>query len=138
MSIQAIVMSDGVIYNEPGHQSDNKTPNGIARNIGYSNIVKISNIRYAMIDMIKNPPECFKEIINLHFYYKKERILKNCKKWIEDEKKAKPEYDGLVEIHNREIAQQYKSFGKKFIDDLTEEVQELTNVLENLQLNQGK
>lgn len=38
-------------------------------NIGYQNIVKYANIKYAMNDMILNPPEEFKEAIWIHFYF---------------------------------------------------------------------
>ena len=44
--------------------------------------------------------------------------------------KSMEDFDSMNEI---ETAQ-----GKKFIDDLNEEIQELTNILENLQLNQEK
>ena len=37
-------------------------------NVAYSNIVKYGNLKYAMIDMLKNPPKDFEEIIKVHFY----------------------------------------------------------------------
>ncbi len=34
--------------------------------------------------MITNPPQEFKDIIKVHFYLKKEYILKTVQKWIDD------------------------------------------------------
>ena len=45
-------------------------------NNGYCNIVKYANIKYAMIDMINNPPKGFEDIIRTHFYLNKENIKK--------------------------------------------------------------
>ena len=110
LSIQAIVMSEGVIYNEPGHQNDAVTDVGKSRNLGYSNIVKLANIKYAMNGHLKAPPACFKEVIQAHFKYKKEKIIETCEQWIMQEKINSPNslYDGLVELHNKEWALKYQ------------------------------
>lgn len=75
-------MSESVLANEPGYEADAKTPTGIARNEAYSNIVRYGNIKYAMIENIKNPPKGFEEIIRRHFYLKKREILKEVDDWI--------------------------------------------------------
>lgn len=51
-------------------------------NEGYCNIVKASNIRLAMIDIMKNPPKGFEDIIKTHFYLNKNNILKTVDVWI--------------------------------------------------------
>lgn len=43
-------MSEYVYFNEPGHENEAGTAHGVELNTGYQNIVKIGNIRYAMID----------------------------------------------------------------------------------------
>ena len=136
LSIQAIVMSEGVIYNEPGHQIDANTEVGKSRNHGYSNIVKIANIRYAMIANLKNPPVCFKEVIYEHFKNKKDKIIETCEKWIQEEKNISlaPSYDGLVELHNKELATKYKLEPNKFVDDLIEEVSLLKTEINKIKL----
>lgn len=50
MSIQAIVMSNEVYFNEPGWESEMGTDQGEKRNKGYQNLVKYHNIKFAMID----------------------------------------------------------------------------------------
>ncbi len=50
VSIQAIIMSDDVYFNEPGFESEAGTKEGQDKNEAYSNIVRYCNIQYAMID----------------------------------------------------------------------------------------
>ena len=47
-------------------------------------VVKLANIRYAMIEMIKNPPKGFEEVVRKHFLLKKEEILEQCQKWLKE------------------------------------------------------
>lgn len=42
-------MSEEVYFNEPGYESESGTEEGEKRNEGYSNIVRLCNIKYAMI-----------------------------------------------------------------------------------------
>lgn len=135
LSIQAIVMSEGVIYNEPGHQNDANTDVGKARNRGYSNIVKLGNIKYAMNGHLKAPQACFKEVIQGHFKHKKNQIIETCDNWILQEKNKEnleAMYDGLVELHNKEMAIKYKKESQKFLEDLIIEVEELKKEISKL------
>lgn len=43
-------MSEYVYFNEPGYEGHAGTAEGEKLNRGYQNIVKIGNIRYAMIE----------------------------------------------------------------------------------------
>lgn len=60
LSIQVLVMDSLIVQKEPGYEHLHRD---CAENLIYSNIVKYSNVRYAMIGMIRNPPEEFKEVI---------------------------------------------------------------------------
>ena len=53
LSIQSIIMSEFVYFNEPGYESKLGTSEGDQLNEGYSNIVRYNNIRVCMINMIK-------------------------------------------------------------------------------------
>ena len=44
-----MVMSEYVMFNEPGWECEMNTPEGEKKNRGYCNLVKIANIKYAMI-----------------------------------------------------------------------------------------
>ena len=67
MSIQAMIMSNEVYFNEPGYEREIGTPEGDAKNEAYKNIVKYGNIKFAMIDQIKNPPKGFEKVIRMNF-----------------------------------------------------------------------
>lgn len=45
-----MVMSEYVYFNEPGWESSMGTPHGDMANRSYCNIVKLANIKYAMIE----------------------------------------------------------------------------------------
>ena len=79
LSIQALVMNNDVIQKEPGYEG--YETNSI-ENRDYVTIVKYGNLKYAMIDMIKNPPNGFKDIVHKHFALKKEKILESATKWL--------------------------------------------------------
>lgn len=52
-------MSEDVYFNEPGYEGEQGEVEGEKKNEGYSNIVRLGNIKFAMIDQIKNPPKGF-------------------------------------------------------------------------------
>lgn len=74
VSLQAIIMNEDIYFNEPGYEGHNGTEEGDKKNEGYSNIVRYCNIKYAMIESIRNPPEGFEEV-NKNDYLK---VLKIC------------------------------------------------------------
>lgn len=71
MSIQAIIMSNEVYFNEPGYEHEMSTPEGERKNTGYSNIVKYCTIKFAIIEAIKNPPKGFETVIKRNFFLKR-------------------------------------------------------------------
>lgn len=49
-------MSEDIYFNEPGFEGEAGSEEGNAKNEAYSNIVRYSNIKFAMIENIRNPP----------------------------------------------------------------------------------
>ena len=80
MSLQSIIMSDEVYFNEPGFEGEAGSEEGEAKNEGYSNIVRYCNIRFAMIDQLRNPSKGFENVIRRHFYLKKDEIMTEVRK----------------------------------------------------------
>ena len=74
ISIQSIIMSDLVYYNEPSCESEMGTSEWEAKNEAYSNIVRYANIKYAMIEQIKKPSQGIEEVIRRYFYLKKTKF----------------------------------------------------------------
>lgn len=100
LSIQAIIMSNEVYFNEPGYEHEAGTPEGERKNEGYANIVRYCNIKFAIIEAIDNPPAGFEKVIRSNFYLKKNEILKEVKEWVEKAKTSDATYVGLVNDHN--------------------------------------
>ena len=131
LSIQAIIMSNEVYFNEPGYEHEAGTPEGERKNEGYSNIVRYCNVKYAIIDMIKNSPAGFEKIIKYNFYLKKNEILKEVKEWVDAAKNSTATYTNLVHDHNYHWAPLLSGEGKYF--ELMEAIyKELKETLEGL------
>ena len=135
ISIQSIIMSDLVYYNEPFHDSEMGTALGDKRNEAYSNIVRYANIKYAMIEQIKKPSKGFEEVIKRHFYLKKEQILEEVRDWIERSKTAQADYSSHSDYHNPTWASKFKKNGE-YTRMLKEIYRELETTLNSLPLPQ--
>jgi len=75
LSIQAQILVDEPYYNEPGYQYNKNE----SKNIEYNNNVKYHTIKHATMTL-KND-SVFNNIVNLHFYYKKNDIKKTIENW---------------------------------------------------------
>ncbi len=63
---------------------------------GYSNIVKYLTIKLFMINPMKYPTKNYKELIQKHFFGKKDAILKKVDEWIKEASKTKALYTSFV------------------------------------------
>lgn len=81
VSIQSLVMDNDIIQKEPSFHS---VPRDSMENIGYQMEVKYGNLKFAMIDHLKNPPKGFETIIREHFKIKKQEILKTASDWVKE------------------------------------------------------
>ncbi|CAD8161015.1 unnamed protein product [Paramecium octaurelia] len=130
VSIQAMVMSEYVYFNEPGWESSMGTVDGEKNNRGYCNIVKLANIRYAMIEQLQKPPAGFEEVIQKSFYLRKDVIIKEVQQWID-------EADLPVNYHctqNHNISAPFQQQPQKFKSILTAEFEALKKELEKLKV----
>lgn len=133
MSLQAIIMSEEVYFNEPGFEGEAGTEEGERKNEAYSNIVRYCNIKYAMIGAIKQPTPGFENVIKYHFFLKKDEILEECQKWVKYAEVREASYNGLVNDHNSYWVQEFKKDKKRYKEMLVEAVAELQKELEKLQ-----
>ena len=83
ISIQSLILVEEPYFNEPGWEKDIGTPKGIANSKNYNDKIHPNTIKLGMIDMIKNPPAGFEDVIKNHFIMKKEEIIRNLDKWSE-------------------------------------------------------
>ena len=131
MSIQAIIMSEEVYYNEPGYEHEAGTTEGEAKNEAYSNIVRYCNIQYAMIEQMTNPSNGFEEAIRKHFFLKREEIMDEVKEWITFSEENKASYASLVECHNHSWWQKFKEEGeyKTMLKEVIQKLEEAFKAL---------
>lgn len=71
VSIQSLIFTDKPYFNEPGHENHMNSETGKKANDDYNKAIKSYTQKWAIENMITNPPEDFKEIIQKHFQLKK-------------------------------------------------------------------
>ncbi len=81
ISIQALILIPEPYFNEPGHQRSIGSSSGQAQSRAYNENIRKQNVRYAIIEQIKNPPRGYEEIVHKHFSLQKAKILKTIEEW---------------------------------------------------------
>lgn len=81
VSIQSLILVENPYFNEPGYERDMHTENGKRKSNQYNQLRQVATIEWAIIDMLKNPPNNFKNVISNHFKYKKDSISSTVEKW---------------------------------------------------------
>uniref|UniRef100_T1IP19 UBC core domain-containing protein n=1 Tax=Strigamia maritima TaxID=126957 RepID=T1IP19_STRMM len=89
VSIQSLILVSEPYFNEPGYESKIGTEHGKKLSDGYNEDVRINNIKWAMVDQLNNPCPGFEDVIRLHFFIKKKRILQDIARWLEESKSAR-------------------------------------------------
>lgn len=82
ISIQSLILIDKPYFNEPSYETLMNTPKGENNSKLYNNEIQYNNIKWAMIDQIKNPPKGYEEVVKNHFKFKKNNITNIINKWI--------------------------------------------------------
>ena len=130
-SIQAMIMTDDIYFNEPGYENSQGTPEGEKANTGYGNIVRYCNVKFAMLEQLRHPSKGFEYVIRQHFYQLRERILEQCDEWI-DQAGTPASYSQLVSDHNSEWAGEFRKGPTKYSTMLAALVEELRQELANM------
>jgi len=127
-------MSNEIYFNEPGYEHEINTEEGEKNNTGYANIVKYCNIKYAMIEAIKNPIPGFESVINKSFYLKKDIILEEVGQWCEEAKDdTAARYHDLVMDHNYNWASKFEKPGvfSQMMQEIYKELAEALNSIKD-------
>lgn len=83
ISIQSLILgTEEPYFNEPGYEKSMHTTEGKSKSNLYNEPLLIGTIKYAIISMIKNPPDGMKDVIMKHFQLKKEEIMQTTEKWL--------------------------------------------------------
>jgi len=82
ISIQGFILCDEPYYNEPSYEAQRGTKEGDDASASYNENIQFNNIRYGIIQNLRDPPLGFEEVIRKHFVLLKHEILVQCEKWI--------------------------------------------------------
>ncbi|XP_058811824.1 baculoviral IAP repeat-containing protein 6 isoform X3 [Topomyia yanbarensis] len=82
VSIQSLILVPEPYFNEPGFERSWGTPSGTHSSREYNSNIYQACVRYAMLEQLKNPCPCFKEVIHTHFWLKRNEICAQIEDWI--------------------------------------------------------
>ena len=68
VSIQSLILVPEPYFNEPGYEQYRGTPFGDQKSLAYNANIYAATVQWAMVDAIRNPSSCFKEVGNKHTY----------------------------------------------------------------------
>ncbi|XP_037726370.1 baculoviral IAP repeat-containing protein 6 isoform X3 [Drosophila subpulchrella] len=90
VSIQSLILVPEPYFNEPGFERSRGTPSGTNSSREYNSNIYQACVRWAMLEQIRSPSHCFKDVIHKHFWLKREEICAQIEGWIEE--LGKPQY----------------------------------------------
>ncbi|XP_066281905.1 baculoviral IAP repeat-containing protein 6-like isoform X5 [Branchiostoma lanceolatum] len=84
VSIQSLILVSEPYFNEPGYERSRGTPSGMQSSREYDANIRQATVKWAMLEQLRNPSPCFKEVIQKHFWLKRVEVLAQCEEWIAD------------------------------------------------------
>lgn len=84
VSIQSLIFVSEPYFNEPGYERSRGTPAAMQNSREYDANIRAATVRWAMLNQLRNPSPCFKEVIERHFWLKHKEILEQIEAWIAD------------------------------------------------------
>lgn len=82
VSIQSLILVSEPYFNEPGFERSRGTPSGNHSSREYNSNIYQACVKWAMLEQIRNPSPCFKDVINTHFWLKRNEICQQIENWI--------------------------------------------------------
>ena len=59
------------------------------KSFNYNDLIRLENLRWAIVDKFENPPKGFEELTINHFLMKKDEIISVVNMWVDESKKYK-------------------------------------------------
>ncbi|XP_052743953.1 baculoviral IAP repeat-containing protein 6 isoform X2 [Bicyclus anynana] len=82
VSIQSLILVPEPYFNEPGYERSRGTRVGNSASLEYNSNIYQACVRWAMLDHLRAPESCFKEVIQTHFWIKRNEIMQTVANWI--------------------------------------------------------
>jgi ubiquitin-protein ligase len=92
VSIQALILVGDPYFNEPGYESSMHTPEGKESSRAYNENIRLRTMQWAMLDVLKSPPEHFEDVVAAHFQLKAAAIIKTTRVWVKEARSMKSEF----------------------------------------------
>jgi len=96
VSIQSLILIDEPYFNEPGYQRIIGTARGKSESFAYNDNIRMNTMKWAILDMIKNPPSGFEDIVKEHFKFKINDIKETTNKWTQESKQFNLIFQELI------------------------------------------
>ena len=106
VSIQSLILVENPYFNEPSYEKRMNTVQGKIDSNNYNAPLYIGTIKYAIIDMIKNPPPAMEDVIKFHFSCKKDEIIETTQKWLDN---CSKESKHALEVARNEMLEVFKN-----------------------------
>jgi len=97
ISIQSLVFVPEPYYNEPGYERNMGTKYGDDMSRKYNDVIQKGTATWAMIDLLKNPPPVWKDVIHAHFRMQGDRALANIKSWLGENSSEATKFSNLLD-----------------------------------------
>ena len=122
-------MNEDIVTNEPGHEKDLNYHEGLFQNEAYSNVIRIGNFKFAIIDQLKNPPIGFGQLITDYFKVKAFEIQKDIELWIIRSDTTCSSYSHLPLNHNPNLSMKLGSSENSYVNEIKTYLIEFLNLL---------
>ena len=84
VSIQSLILVSEPYFNEPGYERSRGTPSGTASSREYDANIRQATVKWAMLEMLRKPSPCFKQVVHAHMWMKREEICEQVERWINE------------------------------------------------------
>lgn len=128
LSIQTLVMDCNIMGKESGYETYGANYSG---NVSYCNVVKYLNMKFAVLEQLRNPPREFAEVVIKHFTLKKQEVLATLRKWADEALEDTNSYSAdESEIYNPGCCELFRSKTPRVVwaelrDELEKEFEKL-------------
>ncbi|KAL4711751.1 hypothetical protein ACJJTC_015817 [Scirpophaga incertulas] len=82
VSIQSLILVPEPYFNEPGYERSRGSIAGTSASLEYNSNIYQACARWAMLDHLRAPDPCFREVIQTHFWIKRNEIMQTVANWI--------------------------------------------------------
>lgn len=65
VSVQSLILVAEPYFNEPGYERSRGTPSGTQSSREYDGNIRQATVKWAMLEQIRNPSPCFKEVCSI-------------------------------------------------------------------------